>query len=180
MDGWTAGKQCLPGLAVGRFTLERVLFFGKSGQFSPRSQVHLGMPLWPKLSFGWSEASKGGASRKMAVLGQSDRFMYSEGSTMSETVPFRYTNPRPRHQVSPFRSKGAIRSARWVLPFGRGLPARQGEALPFGRRLSAGMGGRDFLPPYFRASGVTVSSTRWPARSTVTFTGTPIFTASRA
>ena len=41
------------------------------------------------------------------------------------------------------------------------------------------------IPPgrvrsYFRASGVTVTSTRWPSRRTVTFTGVPIFTASSA
>ena len=33
---------------------------------------------------------------------------------------------------------------------------------------------------YFLASGVTVSSTRLPSRSTITFTGVPIFTASSA
>ncbi len=35
-------------------------------------------------------------------------------------------------------------------------------------------------PPYFRASGVTVTSTRFPSRSTITFTAVPIFTASSA
>ena len=33
---------------------------------------------------------------------------------------------------------------------------------------------------YFLASGVTVISTRFPSRSTITFTGVPIFTASSA
>ena len=33
---------------------------------------------------------------------------------------------------------------------------------------------------YFRVSGVTVTSTRLPSRSTMTFTATPIFTASSA
>src|SRR4051812_21367415 len=32
---------------------------------------------------------------------------------------------------------------------------------------------------YFRASGVTVNSSRLPSRSTITLTATPIFTASR-
>jgi len=39
---------------------------------------------------------------------------------------------------------------------------------------------RMFTSTYFRASGVTVSSTRLPSRSTAIFTGWPIFTASRA
>ncbi len=37
-----------------------------------------------------------------------------------------------------------------------------------------------FHHPYFRASGVMFSSTRFPSRWMTTFTGTPIFTESSA